>query len=306
MAFQHYERAALTRLLEQVPGAVKSAALLAQPGLPAQDADELATVYLPLAALIQRRFSAWQALRAETSAALGAPAVPAPFIIGLAGSVAVGKSTTARLLQRALSAWPEHPDVALVTTDGFLFPNAVLEQRSLMERKGFPESFDTGQLVDFLRRLKTGETGIAAPVYSHDIYDVLPDQGILLQAPQIVIMEGVNTLLPSLPERDGDHLLASDFYDFSIYLHAEEELIREWYTQRFLALIETAVNNNKSFYSRFVPLSPEQRLEVVNFVWTAINGRNLNDHILPSRPRADLILHKGNDHQITHFETRIR
>lgn len=307
MAFQQHNRSVLSDLQQQIPEAIIKAALQhGTPDLTDTLADELTAVYLPLALLLRRRLESLKEMRTQTGGMLGTPIVNAPFIIGLAGSVAVGKSTAARLLRRALSAWPDHRDVALVTSDGFLFPNADLKQRGLMERKGFPESFDANRMINFLRRLKSGETGVTAPVYSHDSYDILPDEVISLHAPDIVILEGINVLQPHLPEGGNEHLFASDFFDYSIYLHADEALIRNWYTERFLALTETAVNNNKSFYSRFVPMSLEQRLEVVDSVWTGINARNLNDHILPTRMRADLILHKGADHLVTRFETRIR
>ncbi len=307
MAFQQHPSAVLSRLQEEIPQEVKNRALqrLAQEQMH-MAADEFIKVYLPLASLVRRRIKALQAVRAQTAEALGAAPVATPFIIGLAGSVAVGKSTSAKFLQYALAAWPEHRDVELVTSDGFLFPNAELEQRGIMERKGFPESFDGNRLIDFLMRLKSGEKGVAAPIYSHVTYDVLPGQGQVIQTPHIVIVEGINVLQPYLPEGGGDHLFASDFFDYSIYVHADETLIKHWYTERFLALTEAAVNDAQSFYSRFVPLTAGQRMAVVDFVWATINGKNLNDHILPTRPRADLILHKGPDHVITHFEMRNR
>ncbi|MSP44265.1 MAG: type I pantothenate kinase [Alphaproteobacteria bacterium] len=307
MAFQQHPRAVLTRLSQQIPQTVLKAALQKEAlSSPESTADEFSGVYLPLSLLLQRRFKALKEVRAQTSAAFGAPPVNTPFIIGLAGSVAVGKSTCARMLQAALSSWPENQRVALVTSDGFLFPNATLKQRGLMERKGFPESFDAEGLVDFLRRVKSGEKGMMAPVYSHDIYDILPERGTLIDAPDVLIVEGINVLQPHLSQGARDHLIASDYFDYSIYLHADETMIKKWYTERFLALTEAALNNPGSFYSRFVPMTPEQRLEVVDNVWTAINGRNLNDHILPTRMRADLILHKDADHRVTQFETRLR
>lgn len=307
MAFQQHQRAVLARLRKEIPDVVASNALsrLAQDGTH-ESADDFASVYLPLVLLIHQRISARAALHAQMATMLGTPPLTPPFLVGLAGSVSVGKSTSARYLQHALAAWPEHPDVALVTSDGFLFPNTELEQRGLMERKGFPESFDGNGLVSFLRRLKSGETGVTAPLYSHAIYDILPDQGQVIQNPHIVIVEGINVLQPHLPDGGGDHLSASDYFDYSIYLHADEVLIKKWFTERFLVLTEAAVNDPTSFYARFAPLPAEQRLAVVDFVWSTINGKNLNDHILPTKPRADLILHKGPDHRITHFETRNR
>ncbi len=307
MAFQRHPRAVLSRLQDEIPHDIKRRGLehVAQEQMH-MAADEFSEVYLPLASLIQRRISALRTIHAQTADALNADPITTPFIIGLAGSVAVGKSTSAKLLQYALSAWPEHRDVALVTSDGFLFPNAELEQRGILERKGFPESFDGNRLIDFLMRLKSGEKGVTAPIYSHVAYDVLPNTGQVIQTPHIVIVEGINVLQPHLPEGSDDHLFASDFFDYSIYVHADEALIKQWYTQRFLALTEAAVDNPQSFYSRFAPLTGEQRMAVVDFVWSTINGKNLNDHILPTRLRADLILHKGSDHGVTHFEMRNR
>ncbi len=307
MAFQQHPRAVLSKLQKEIPASVTSDALirLAKDGAQTQTA-EFVEAYLPLACLIHRRVSALQTLRTQTAEALGVEAVTAPFLIGLAGSVAVGKSTSAKFLQHALAAWPEHRDVSLVTSDGFLFPNAELKQRGIMERKGFPESFDASQLVKFLTRLKSGDTTVTAPLYSHVSYDVMPDQRLALQTPHIVIVEGINVLQPQLPAGESDHSSASDFFDYSIYVHAEEALIRQWYETRFLVLTQAAVNDPQSFYSRFVHLTPEQRLDLINNVWTTINGKNLADHILPTRPRADLILHKGLGHRITHFELRNR
>lgn len=305
MAFQQHQRAVLSRLQKKIPEAVMSNALLRlKQDMADRETDEFTGIYLPLAFLIHQRINALEALQARTAAMLGVTPMMPPFIIGLAGSVSVGKSTSAKFLQNALAAWPEHSDVALITSDGFLFSNAELEQRGLMERKGFPESFDGNGLVDFLRRLKSGEKAVTAPVYSHVTYDIMPGHGQVIQNPHIVIVEGINVLQPHLPDGSSDHLSASDFFDYSIYLHADEILIRKWFTERFLVLTEAAVNDPKSFYARFAPLTAEQRLAVVDFVWATINGKNLNDHILPTRRRADLILHKGPDHSVTHFEMR--
>lgn len=307
MAFQQHSREVLSRLQAEIPETVKSGILqrLGQ-DQPKMLADELAGVYVPVARLIQQRLDAVLTLRKQNAAALGAPLVVAPFIIGLAGSVAVGKSTAAKLLQLALAGLPGISDVELVTSDGFLFSLAELEQRGILERKGFPESFDRDRLIDFLLRLKSGETGVSAPLYSHLTYDVMPDQGQVIHSPQIVIVEGINVLQTYLPDAARNHALPSDFFDYSVYVHADEPLIKQWFTERFLALTEAAVNDPSAFYARFAPLSAAQRLGVVDFVWKTINARNLYDHILPTRARADLILHKGADHVITHFEIRNR
>ncbi len=307
MTFQRYTRSVLQRLQEEIPGPVKKRALLALAKERMEMASgEMIEVYLPLTQLLQRRISAVQALQAAAARALEGEHIATPYIIGLAGGVAAGKSTAAKLLQVALAAWPEHPDVALVNGDGFLFSNAELQQLGILDRKGFPESFDRDGLLAFLQRLKSGEPEVTAPVYSHVVYDVLSGHGQTIHAPDIVIIEGINVLQPHLGERDNDHRLASDFFDYAIYVHAEEAHIKQWFTERFMTLTEAAVSGPQSFYSRFAPLSPAQRLSVADYVWATINGKNLTDHILPTRPRADMILHKGADHRITHLELRNR
>lgn len=291
MAFQQHKRDVLSKLQQDIPKALMLDALsrLAS-GPELVGKDEFMDTYLPLAHLIRRR--------------LGAAPAGAPLLIGLAGSVAVGKSTVAKILQQALASWPEHPEVVLVNSDGFLFPNAELERRGLMERKGFPESYDWRGLVNFLMRLKQGEPGVTAPIYSHVTYDILPDQGQVIQKPGIVILEGVNVLQRPFFDAANNLPFPSDIFNYTIYVHAEEALIKQWYEARFLALIEASENDTQSFYSRFAPLALEQRRAVVDFVWTTINGKNLMDHILPTQTVADLIIHKGEGHVITRFETR--
>ncbi len=292
MAFQQHKRDVLSKLQKDIPEAIVLNALsrLAYgPEIAAKD--EFTGTYLPLASLIHQRLGA-------------ARAAGAPLLIGLAGGVAVGKSTVAQILQQALASWPEHSQIALVNSDGFLFPNAELERRGLMDRKGFPESFDWNGMVNFLMRLKQGETGVVAPIYSHVTYDVLPDQGQVIQNPGIVILEGVNALQPPIMDATSNRPFPSDIFNYKIYVHAQEALIRQWFAARFLALIEASANDPQSFYSRFAPLTLEQRQAVVDFVWTTINGKNLVDHILPSQANADLVIHKGEGHRITHFETR--
>ena len=305
MAFQTHLSAILPKLLETIPDEVKARAQ-AQLALAPDSAktDDFIEIYLPLASLIHARMRAQQGLSAQMATALGIASVHTPFLIGMAGSVAVGKSTAAQLLQQALASWPQHLDVALVTSDGFLFANAELERRGILDRKGFPESFDTQQLADFLFRLKSGESGVTAPLYSHVTYDIETGQQQVLHTPDIVIIEGINVLQPQPSNAATDHSIASDFFDYAIYLHAEESLIKQWYQTRFLALTEAAAQDPASFYARFVALTPEQRLAMIEFVWSGINGRNLASHILPTRCRADLILHKGPGHKITHFELR--
>lgn len=294
MAFQTYSLEDLEKLDGTSPQPAKAAAGPDGTVDPAQ----MQKVYLPLARLIQNWLLARQALRLTPGA--GA----APFIIGLAGSVAAGKSSIAARLQNALAASLGQSEVVVVNGDGFLYPNAHLQERGLMERKGFPETYDHGGMIDFLLRLKSGEKDVPVPVYSHVHYDVIPEDAITLRSPRIVILEGINILQPHRAVSRDDHLIASDLLDFSIYLHAEEALVKRWFTERFLTLTAAAAQDPKSFYQRFVPLSDQQRLEVVDYVWNQINGKNLNENILPTRARADLVLHKGMDHQITHFELR--
>jgi type I pantothenate kinase len=222
-----------------------------------------------------------------------------PFIIGLAGSVAVGKSTTGRVLQALLARWPSHPRVELVPTDGFLFPNAVLEERGLMTRKGFPESYDLTRLLNFLAEVKSGRERIEAPVYSHLVYDVLPDQAILIERPDIVIVEGLNVLQPAKLPKDGAAIpFVSDFFDFSIYIDATDQLIESWYVERFLRLRQTAFRDPASYFHRYATLSEEEARAIGLSLWRTINLVNLPENILPTRQRADLILRKGQDHAV--------
>ena len=222
-----------------------------------------------------------------------------PFIIGLAGSVAVGKSTTGRVLQALLARWPSHPSVELVPTDGFLFPNAVLEERGLMTRKGFPESYDLTRLLNFLAEVKSGRERIEAPVYSHLVYDVLPDQAIVIERPDIVIVEGLNVLQPAKLPKDGAAIpFVSDFFDFSIYIDAADGLIEDWYVERFLRLRQTAFRDPASYFHRYATLSEEEAKAIGLSLWRTINLVNLTENILPTRQRADLILRKAQDHAV--------
>jgi type I pantothenate kinase len=260
---------------------------------------EVVDIYLPLSRLLNFYVEAAQGLHHATDQFLRKGDGKMPFVIGLAGSVAVGKSTTARVLKALLARWPSHPSVELVPTDGFLFPNTVLEQRGLMNRKGFPESYDLTRLLNFLADVKSGKERIEAPVYSHLIYDVLQDQSLPIERPDIVIVEGLNVLQPAKLPKDGEAIpFVSDFFDFSIYIDAPDELIGDWYVERFLRLRQTAFRDPASYFHRYATLSEEEAHETGLGIWRSINLINLRDNILPTRQRADLILSKGADHAV--------
>ncbi len=261
--------------------------------------DEVVDVYLPLSRLLNLYVESTQALHGSTTQFLRKADGKMPFIIGLAGSVSAGKSTTARVLQALLARWPTHPRVALVPTDGFLFANALLEARGLMNRKGFPESYDLTRLLNFLGDAKSGKHRVEAPVYSHLIYDVLPDQAIVIERPDIVIVEGLNVLQPAKLPKDGEAIpFVSDFFDFSIYIDASEELVESWYVERFLRLRQTAFRDPASYFHRYATLSEEEAVATGLSIWRTINLVNLRENILPTRQRADLILRKGAGHAV--------
>ncbi|WP_037288793.1 type I pantothenate kinase [Saccharibacillus sacchari] len=255
---------------------------------------EAEDIYIPLTRLINLKVRAAQYLREVTSAFLGCEPVNKPFIIGIAGSVAVGKSTVARLLKTLLSRWEHHPKVDLVTTDGFLYPTRVLEEKGLMARKGFPESYDTKQLIDFLSKVRDGERNVQAPLYSHITYDVLPDEFEVIDNPDILIVEGINVLQVSKRQP----VFVSDYFDFSLYIDADAEDIRSWYIDRFLLLQQTAFREPLSYFHRYADLNKQEAVERASQIWESINLLNLNENILPTRQRADLILRKGRDHRI--------
>jgi len=261
--------------------------------------DDVAEIYLPLSRLLSLYVAAAQGLHRATRTFLGTSDGATPYIIAIAGSVAVGKSTTARVLRALLTRWPNTPKVDLVTTDGFLFPNAVLKRDGLMERKGFPESYDLPALLAFLRDIKAGKAHVTAPVYSHLTYDIVPGKTISIDRPDILILEGLNVLQTSRLPRDGRAVpFVSDYFDFSVYLDADEADVRRWYVERFRSLRQTAFADPKSYFHRYSALSDSEAEEIALGLWTRINLVNLFENILPTRPRADLILRKGNDHRI--------
>jgi type I pantothenate kinase len=267
--------------------------------------EEVIAIYLPLSRLLALYVAATQGLFKATQRFLGADDGKVPYIIGVAGSVAVGKSTTARVLQALLTRWPNTPKVQLVTTDGFLHPNAELSRQGLMERKGFPESYDGTGLIHFLSQVKAGERNVVAPVYSHLVYDVVPGETVTVDRPDILIVEGLNVLLPNRLSREGKDIpFVSDFFDFSVFLHADEALLEKWYVQRFMLLRETAFRDPRSYFHKYADLDDAKAEATARSIWTRINLLNLHENILPTRPRASLQLTKGASHRIEQVALR--
>jgi type I pantothenate kinase len=264
------------------------------------DLDEVAAVYLPLSRLLNLYVSATQDLHRVSATFLGTIAPKVPYVIGVAGSVAAGKSTFARILQALLGRWPDHPKVDLVTTDGFLFPNAVLEARGIMNRKGFPDSYDTRELLRVLREIKSGQRSVEAPVYSHVVYDIIDGERVVVDQPDIVILEGLNVLQTA----EGFSEFVSDYFDFSIYIDADEPDIEQWYIDRFLTLRESVFQDPDSFFRFYADLSDEEAVATARGIWREINGRNLSENIAPTRDRASLVLHKRADHRVDRVQLR--
>lgn len=267
--------------------------------------EEVVAIYLPLSRLLVLYVAATQGLYKATQRFLGAEDGKVPYIIGIAGSVSAGKSTTARVLRALLSRWPNTPKVDLVTTDGFLHNNAELTRQGLMERKGFPESYDGKALITFLSDVKAGKSNVAAPVYSHLVYDVVPGESTIVDRPDILIVEGLNVLLPNRLSPVGEEIpFVSDFFDFSIYLDADEKLLEKWYVERFMRLRETAFRDPRSFFTKYADLTDAQAVSTAMSLWTRINLPNLHENILPTRPRASLVLTKGASHRIEQVALR--
>jgi type I pantothenate kinase len=275
------------------------------------DLDEVRDIYLPLSRLLNLYVGATSGLRGALNTFLGdagnghGAQSGTPFVIGVAGSVAVGKSTVARILQAVLARWPEHPRVELVTTDGFLLPKAELQARGLMSRKGFPESYDRRALTRFVADVKAGKDEVSAPVYSHLIYDIVPGERLVVRRPDILIVEGLNVLQPALPGKDGRTRVGlADFFDFSIYVDARTEDIEQWYLARFRKLVETAFQDPLSYFHKYTEVSEEEAMAYGRHTWRAINEPNLRENVLPTRGRATLVLRKGPGHKVQRLSLR--
>ena len=303
--YLHFDAEAWSRLRAATPMTLGQADIERLQGVnESLSMDEIERTYLPLSRLLSLYVEAVQDLSRTTATFLGTAPDDVPYLIGLAGSVAVGKSTSARILQTLLSRWPNSPRVDLITTDGFLHPNAVLKERGLMGRKGFPESYDQRALLECVSRLKSGEQNIEIPVYSHLTYDVLPDRRRLIEAPDVIIIEGLNVLQTGAATPDSPRVFVSDYFDFAIYIDADPAVVRTWYIERFLTLRESAFADPRSYFSRYASLSDEEAVETASGIWDAINGPNLVDNIGPSRDRADLVLHKGLNHMVEEIRLR--
>lgn len=260
------------------------------------DLNEVEEVYLPLSRLLNLHITKTQQLAAVADTFLGTDPAPVPYIIGIGGSVAVGKSTTARVLQSLLSNWDDHPRVGLLTTDGYLYPNAELQRRGLMDRKGFPESYDTSALISALRAVKSGQPVVETPTYSHLEYDIVPGETYEVRQPDVLIVEGLNVLQGN---PTSSNLFVSDFFDFSIYVDADETLIKQWYIDRFLAFRESFFANPLSYFRNYASLDTEEATTTAVSIWESINAPNLRSNIAPTKHRASCILSKGDRHQVT-------
>ena len=294
--YRQIDRAEWARLAADIEQPLTEAEVVQLRGLGDRlDLDEVREVYVPLSRLLSLYASTIKRLGADESAFLGEPDTTTPFVIGVAGSVAVGKSTIARLLRELVSRWPGTPRVELVTTDGFLYPNAELERRGLMDRKGFPESYDRRALVEFLTAVKSGEPEVRAPYYSHMRYDIVSDAHTTVRRPDVVIVEGLNVLQPPPTPND---VAVSELFDFSIYVDADPAHILQWYTDRFLALRQAAFSNPNSFFRVFADISDAEATERASYYWNAINLPNLVENVLPTKHRASLVLQKGASHAV--------
>lgn len=299
--YLRFDREQWSKLRAQTPLTLSEKELEALRGINDRiDLDEVATIYLPLTRLLNLYVAATQNLHRVSATFLGTMAPKMPYVIGIAGSVAVGKSTSARILQSLLMRWPEHPRVELITTDGFLYPNAVLEERGLMNRKGFPESYDTKRLLQFVRDVKAGTAEVSAPVYNHVVYDVMANHEEVVHQPDILIVEGLNVLQVG----SGNTEFVSDYFDFSIYIDALETDIEGWFIERFQTLRKTVFQDPNSFFKHFADLTQDQAIALAHEIWTGINGKNLKENIQPTRARASLVIQKGADHKVSSVHLR--
>jgi type I pantothenate kinase len=304
--YRVFTRAAWAALREDTPMTLRSEEVTRLRSMHDRlDMSEVEEIYLPLSRLLSMYVAATQRLFRVQQRFLGTGDTKMPYIIGIGGSVAVGKSTTARVLQALLARWPNVPKVDLITTDGFLYPNAILERESLMDRKGFPESYDLPALLRFLTDVKAGRHPVRAPIYSHLVYDVMPNHWVEIDRPDILIVEGLNVLQAGRLPKDGEVIpFVSDFFDFSIYLDADEDVLKAWYVSRFLTLRGTAFSDPKSYFHRYSKFTDTEAVKTATDIWTRINLVNLHENILPTRRRADLILTKGESHGVDEVALR--
>ncbi|WP_228393434.1 type I pantothenate kinase [Ornithinicoccus hortensis] len=304
--FVELDRAAWARLRDQHPMRLDASEVRRLQGLGDRlDIAEVEQIYLPLSRLLSFYERATEGLHRVTGDFLGERRARTPFVIGVAGSVAVGKSTTSRILRELIMRWESRPTVELVTTDGFLFPNAELERRNLMSRKGYPESYDRRALLRFVTAVKAGQAEVVAPVYSHLTYDILPDEQIVVRQPDVLIVEGLNVLQAPREQPDGRTGLAvSDFFDFSVYVDAKDSDVKTWYVDRFLRLRETAFAQPSSYFRRYASLSDDAAQDIAENIWDAINAPNLVRNIRPTRGRATLVLRKGTNHKVERVRLR--
>lgn len=301
-AYLDFDRASWSRLRAATPLTLSEADLGELRGINDQvSLAEVEAIYLPVTRLLNLQVAATQTLHKATDTFLGRAPTPTPYVIGIAGSVAVGKSTVARILQALLARWPAHPRVDLVTTDGFLYPNRVLEARGLLGRKGFPESYDVRRLIEFMADVKAGVRPVRAPVYSHQAYDIVPGEFQVVDRPDIVVVEGLNVLQTTALQAP---VFVSDFFDFSIYIDADEQDIEAWYVARFLTLRETVFRDPHSYFHRYAGLTDEEAIRTAREIWRTINGVNLRENLQPTRDRARLVLEKGSDHAVRRVRLR--